>query len=143
MSDAAIDAETRVRELMIITRDLSAIFAKENELLETRRPREIAPLQTEKARLAAAYAQAIRDAAKNRAAFSAAEPGLLSELRDITAGFEERAARQRALLDGARQASEGVVKAIAEEAAAQNPDGAYSSYPKSADAAPVSINENA
>lgn len=136
-----MDPTTRVRALMEITQSLSAIFARENELLETKRPREIAPLQAEKARLAAAYAQSIRDAAQNRAAIQSADNGLLTELREITANFEARAARQRALLEGAAKAGEGVVKAIAEEAAAQERPKGYGSTGKDSPA-PVSVNED-
>ena len=142
MSETAIDASERVRALMEITRSLSDIFAKENELLSNQRPREIAPLQAEKARLAAAYAQSIRDVAHNRAAVQSADSGLLKELREITTAFEQRAARQRALLEGAAKAGEGVVKAIAEEAAAQQSAGNYGPGEQSG-AAPVSINERA
>ncbi len=142
MSEQPTDPTARVRALMEITQSLSAIFAQENELLETQRPREIAPLQAEKARLAAVYAQSIRDVAQNRAAVQSADNGLLAELRDITAAFEARAARQRSLLEGAAKAGEGVVKAIAEEAAAQERSQSYGSNaaPKPA---PISINENA
>ncbi len=143
MSEHTIDPTERVRALMEITQSLSAIFAKENKLLETQRPREIAPLQAEKARLAAAYAQSIRDVAQNRAAVQGADAGLLNELRDITASFEARAARQRALLEGAAKAGEGVVKAIAEEAAAQERSQAYGTAAAAPKPAPISINENA
>ncbi len=137
-----IDPIDRIRALMDITQSLSAIFARENELLETRRPREIAPLQAEKARLAAAYAQSIRDVASNRAAVQHADSTLLAELRDITAGFEERAAHQRSLLEAAARAGEGVVKAIAEEAAAQSSAQSYGGENR-AEAPPISINEKA
>ncbi len=143
MSEQPNDPTARVRALMEITQSLSAIFAEENELLETRRPREIAPLQAEKARLAAAYAQSIRDVAKNRAAVQSADNSLLQELRDITTAFEARAARQRALLEGAAKAGEGVVKAIAEEAAAQGTAQGYGLDAAAPKPAPISINENA
>ncbi len=142
MNEDPIDPAARVRALMDITQSLSAIFAQENELLETQRPREIAPLQAEKARLAAAYAQSIRDVAQNRAVVQSAESGLLAELREITTSFEARASRQRALLEGAAKAGEGVIKAIADEAAAQQQSQGYGpkTTPKPA---PISVNENA
>lgn len=145
MTDPAMSAASRIKSLIEITQSLSAIFAKENGLLAESRPREIAPLQAEKARLAAAYAQSIRDIAANRTVVGGADSALLAELRTITETFEARAARQRSLLDGARQASEGVVKAVAEEAAAAGESGAYSAPEQDADApaAPVSIDENA
>jgi hypothetical protein len=138
----ASDPTERVRALMEITQSLSAIFARENELLETRRPREIAPLQAEKARLAAAYAQSIREVAQNRNAVQTADSGLLQELREITAGFEERAARQRSLLEAAAKAGEGVVKAIADEAAAQSGAQGYGAK-ETAPTSPISVNEEA
>jgi len=143
MSDQQFDPTERVRALMEITQSLSAIFAKENALLETSRPRDLAPLQAEKARLAAAYGQSIREVAKNRAAVQSADSQLLRELREITQSFEARAARQRALLEGAAQAGESVVKAIAEEAAAQENAHSYGSPGAGGKPTPISINENA
>lgn len=142
MTDTTVDAASRIKSLIEITESLSAIFAKENGLLAERRPRDIAPLQAEKARLAAAYAQSIRDIAANRAMVGGADSALLAELRSITQTFEARAARQRSLLDGARQAAEGVVKAVAEDAAAADKNGAYGHADRSG-AAPVSVDENA
>lgn len=134
-------AAERVKSLIDITWSLSEIFSKENDLLTSRRPRELAPLQAEKARLAAAYAQSIRDIAANRSIVNGADSSLLHELRAITKTFEERAARQRSLLDGARQAAEGIVRSVAAEAAASEASG-YGSEKKPA-ASPVSIDENA
>ena len=142
VSTPEVDAETRIRDLMEITHSLSAIFAQENELLETQRPREIAPLQVEKARLAAAYAQSIRDVAQNRVNVQSADQQLLTELREITQGFEARASRQRALLEGAQKAGEGVIKAIADEAAAATTPDHYGKNVKQT-SAPISVNENA
>ncbi len=141
-TDPIADPTARVRALMEITNALSTIFEQENELLETQRPREIAPLQAEKARLAAAYAQSIRDVAQNRASVQSADSGLLGELREITNALQERAARQRALLEGAAKAGEGVVKAIAAEAAAQERSQSYGDGTPTAPT-PISVNENA
>ena len=144
MTETTETAATRIKSLIDVTQSLSAIFAKENDLLENKRPRDIAPLQAEKARLAAAYAQTIRNIADNRSLVEGADAKLLEELRSITATFESRASRQRALLDGARQASEGVVKAIADEAADAASSGVYEEAQKEkASTAPVSIDENA
>lgn len=143
MTAATVDAVERVKSLIEITESLSAIFARENDMLSSRRPREIAPLQAEKARLAAAYAQSIRDIASNRALVEGADEVLLSELRSITKTFEDRAARQRALLDGARQAAEGVVKAVAAEAAAASESASYGDDGSDGKPAPISVDENA
>ncbi len=143
MTDAQQDAALRVQSLIDITDALSAIMLKENDLLTSQRAREIAPLQAEKARLAAAYAQSIRDIAANRASVNAADSVLLSELRDITKTFEERAANQRALLNGAAKAAEGVVKSVAAEAANEKASASYGADNTGAPSTPISVNENA
>lgn len=137
LNAAAIE---RVTSLIEITRSLSDIFAKENDLLSSSRPRELAPMQAEKARLAAAYAQSIRDIAANRTIVEGADTTLLSTLREITQTFEARAARQRSLLDGAKAATEGVIKAVAEEAADKAPG--YD-YRRAVSSAPISLDEQA
>ncbi len=116
MTTATIDPATRVKTLIALTEELTAIITRENELLSSRRPKEISALQPDKARLAAAYAQSIRHVAADRSSVSGAGDGLIARLKEITRTFEERAQLQRALLDGARAASESVVRAIAEEA---------------------------
>jgi len=144
MTENAQTAAERIKSLIDVTQSLSAVFAKENNLLENKRPNEIAPLQAEKARLAAVYAQTIRNIAHNRSLVEGADAELLEELRAITQTFEARASRQRALLEGARQAAEGVAKAIADEAADAAASGAYKrAKTEKPQAAPVSIDENA
>ena len=110
-------AEARVRALIDLTESLSALVAQENDILATRRPRDLAPLQAEKARLAAAYAGAIRDVARDRAAVAGAGSPLIEKLRELTKTFEGCALRQQALLEGATKAGEGLVRAVAGEAA--------------------------
>jgi len=116
MTAAAIDAATRVKTLIALTEELTAIISRENDLLAARRPQEISALQPDKARLAAAYAQSIRHVAADRSSVAGVGESLIDQLREITKTFEARALRQRALLDGARAASESVLRAVAEEA---------------------------
>lgn len=143
MTAPAVSAVERVKSLIEITESLSDIFAQENTILSSHRPREIAPLQAEKARLAAAYAKSIRDIATNRRLVEGADSALLSKLRTITKTFEERAARQRSLLSGAQQAAEGIVKAVAEEAAAAS-EASYGAKNKGEiKAQPISFDESA
>lgn len=113
---AAHDAAARVKTLIALTEELTAIIARENDLLAARRPREISALQPDKARLAAAYAQSIRHVAADRSSVAAAGAGLIDQLREITRTFEARAHHQRALLEGAKAASESVLRAVAGEA---------------------------
>jgi hypothetical protein len=109
-------AEARVRALIDLTEALSAVVAQENAILATRRPRDLEPLQAEKARLAAAYARSIRDIAADRGHIAGASAPLIEQLRDLTKTFEGRAMRQQALLDGATKAGEGLLRAVAQEA---------------------------
>ena len=61
----------------------------------------------------------------------------------ITQTFEERAADQHALLEGARQAAEGVVKAVAEEAASAEQPASYHDDAGPAARAPIVFDESA
>ncbi|MCA8888459.1 MAG: hypothetical protein KDA46_06515 [Parvularculaceae bacterium] len=115
MTEMAIEATTRVKTLIALTEELTSIIEQENTLLHERRPQAIAPLQNDKARLAAAFAQSIREIARDRASVAGASDALMIKLRELTATFEQRAEEQHALLDGARTATESVLKAVADE----------------------------
>lgn len=118
MGDQTLNAEERINGLINLTRSLSNLIDQENHILTSDRPAGIVGLQEDKARLAGAYAKAIRDVAANRKILSGASDALLSELREITVKFEAGAERQKGLLSGAQQASAGLVKAVADEVAA-------------------------
>lgn len=122
---SVVDPTSRVKALIALTEELTSIFVQENESLKTRRPGAIAPLQSDKARLAGAYAQSIRQIAKDRGLVDAAGDELLADLKEITRTFEQRVAEQRALLGGAQKASESVLRAVAEEAATDKASGQY------------------
>lgn len=111
-----LSAEERVRALIELTESLNDLVTRENDILSTRRPRDLASLQAEKARLAGAYAGAIRDIARDRAVVAGAGGPLIEKLRELTKTFEGCALRQQALLEGATKAGEGLVRAVAEEA---------------------------
>lgn len=94
-------AAERVRTLIDLTESLAQIFEEENLALAERRPADIEPLQAEKARLAAAYAQSVKAVAADRIGVSGVGLDLLGRLRAATEGFEARAARQKGLLERA------------------------------------------
>lgn len=144
MSNVEIDATARVKTLIALTEELSAIFDRENDALKTRRPKEIAPLQADKARLAAAYAQSIRDVAAERGVVAGVGEALMVKLRELTVAFERRAAEQRALLSGAAAAAEGVLKAVADSVGSKDANPAYAPGDRtSAPTAAISIDERA
>ena len=101
----ASGAADRVRALIELTESLALLFEEENLALANRRPEDLAPLQAEKARLAAAYAQSVRAVAADRASVADVDAGLLARLRSATETFEARAARQHGLLGRAGTAS--------------------------------------
>ncbi|MEL7488160.1 MAG: hypothetical protein AAGJ87_13200 [Pseudomonadota bacterium] len=140
---APIDPSHRVKALIALTQELTDIFLQENTALKERRPAAIAPLQADKARLAAAYAKSIRQIAEDRSLVSDAGDALLDELREITRIFEDGAREQRALLSAAQTAGERVMQAVADEAAAQNAAPGYGAPEKAAGAAPLAIDERA
>jgi hypothetical protein len=135
---AVMDPQLRVKTLIALTEELTAIITRENALLAEKRPQAILPLQDDKARLAAAYAQSIRQIAADRSSVSGAGAGLIEKLKEITAAFERRAGEQRALLDGARRASEGVLRAVAAEAAPAAPG-----YDEKKERAPIVLDQRA
>ena len=99
MASLLMSAEMRVRTLIALTEELTAIFAEENASLAAGRPEELILYQDDKSRLAAAYQDSIRRIAADRAVLDDAGDPLLEELRTITCAFEQRAAEQHALLD--------------------------------------------
>ena len=139
---AQIDPSHRVRALIALTEELTDVLSQENTALKDRRPSAIAPLQADKARLAAAYATTIRQIAADRSLVSGAGDILLDELREITKIFEQRAQEQRALLSAAQSAGESVLRAVADEARAVD---AAPGYGAQTDAAPspLSLDERA
>ena len=141
---SAVDPAMRVKALIALTQELTSIFTQENDSLRERRPADMAPLQADKARLAAAYAQSIRQVAQDRSLVDGAGDGLLEQLKEITRTFESRANEQRALLSGAQAASEGVLRAVADEAEAAASTSAYnnpSERNSAANATPITLNE--
>ncbi len=136
----------RVKTLIALTQELTAIFVEENNALKARRPGDMALLQADKARLAAAYANTIRQVGEDRGLVESAGDDLLAQLKDITRTFEARAQEQRALLSGAQMAGESVLRAIADEVASQNKPQTYSGNGAAAengDAAPLHLREQA
>ena len=107
----------RVEQLIMLTERLSSVIDKETQILAERRPRELEPLQAEKNKLAALYAQEIRAIAADRRMVEGVEPALTERLKTFTQSFEEKAATQKRVLDRARRVTEGAIKALADDVA--------------------------
>ena len=114
---AAKNATERVEMLIKITERLTGILDQENDILASRRPLELEELADEKARLAAIYAQEIRQISQNSGLVETAPPELKDRLRAFTESFEEKSRQQKRVLERARRITEGAIKAIADEVA--------------------------
>ena len=118
--------QSRARHLIAITARLSELMDQETALLKSRRAHAAKPLVEEKAKLSAVYAREIRAIARNRSLIDGLAPDLREELKAATRAFEEKTAAQKALIGRIRRVTEGVIKAIADEAAKK--DAAQTGY---------------
>lgn len=106
---------------------LSALLERESRLLRDRRPLEIEPLQAEKAELTARYEQAVGALRAEPDLAEALDPALRTRLAQAVADFEQARAANAEALRTARQTTERLVSAIAEEIRIKRPGGnAYS-----------------
>lgn len=106
---------------------LSALLERESRLLRDRRPLEIEPLQAEKAELTARYEQAVGALRAEPDLAEALDPALRTRLAQAVADFEHARAANAEALHAARQTTERLVSAIAEEIRIKRPGGnAYS-----------------
>lgn len=146
MAIAAKDATDRVDQLIILTERLTELVAAQAQAFEQRRPQDAAALMEETARLANLY--------RHESARVRANPGLVSgapldqrtRLVRATEAFDAVLARQGRALEAAKTVTEGLVRAIADEVAAQRLKGATygpgASAPKAA-ATAITLNKRA
>lgn len=129
---AAGNPTERAQALLRLTERLTDLIGQETRLFQERRPQEALPLQDEKSELANIYRAEVARARKEPARFAGTPAPLKAALRDATARFHEKLAENGQVVNALRQVTEGVVKAIADEAARQR--GAGSGYGPGADA---------
>ena len=120
---AATGPEDRARQMLRLTGRLTELIEQETALFEARRASEAEPLQPEKSRLATIYRRETQLAAKDPARFSGAPEALKAELRAATQAFEAALERNGRVVTALKAVTEGVVKAIADEAARQKTAG--------------------
>jgi hypothetical protein len=135
MSLAAQDSADRVEQLIVLTERLTERLNAEIRAFEARRPQDAAARAEETGRLANLY--------RHESARVRADPSLLAGapkprrevLLEVTRTFEAMLARHGRALEAAKTITEGLVRAIATEVAANRPSG--SGYGPSARAAKV------
>jgi hypothetical protein len=124
MAIAAADAADRVEQLIILTERLTDLVAEQALAFEQHRAHEVAPQLEEATRLANLYRH---ESARVRADPTlVASAGLERRTRLVraTEAFDAVLARQERALAAAKHVTEGLVRAIADEVAAQRSRGA-------------------
>jgi hypothetical protein len=119
MALAASDAADRVEQLTVLTERLTELTAQQALAFEQRRPKDAAAMLEEISRLANLYRH---ESTRVRADISLVEDApapARAKLVRATEAFDAVLARQGRALEAARTITEGLVKCIAEEVAAQ------------------------
>lgn len=150
MALAARDTADRLDQLVLLTERLTELVAAQALAFEQHRPQDAAASIEETSRLANIYRH---ESAKVRA-----NPGLLAgasladraRLTRATEAFDAVLARQARALEAAKVVTEGLVRAIAEEVAAQREKGAADAYgptgertAKTRDGSAITLNKRA
>ena len=126
MSLFAIDAEDRAGQLIRLTEQLTDRLAHETQAYEAHKAHEVAAGVAETARLANLYRHEAVRVKLQPQLIAGARPETRDRLKRTTEAFERVLARHGRAVNAARQISEGLVRAIAEEISRQR--GAVASY---------------
>ena len=119
MAIAASDATDRVEQLVILTERLTELIAKQALAFEERRPQDAAALLEETSRLANLYRHESMRVRADQSLVQAAPIASRTRLIRATEAFDAVLARQGRAIEAAKTVTEGLVKCIADEVAAQ------------------------
>lgn len=120
MSELAANSPAERAEALIrLTDRLTALLDQETACFEARKPHEAVTLQAEKTRLATIYRTETRLAAQDNSRLAGLNETLKTRLRANTTRFETALARNGAAVEALKSLTEGLVKALADEAARQ------------------------
>lgn len=124
-SDAELAAQ-RIRQLVDLTKALTARLAEETRAFEAQRPQDAAASLPKTQELANLYRRDSAHVKANPALIASAPAADKAALLKATEAFETVLARHSRAVDAARRISEGLMQAIAQEvAAARTPASAY------------------
>ena len=115
---AATPAE-RAEALIKLTARLTELLDRETALFEARRPHEAESFQKEKTRLATIYRAETQRAAADPSRLADLPAALKAHLQDNTRRFESALRRNGAAVEALKTLTEGLVKALADEASRQ------------------------
>lgn len=116
---APSETDQRVAELIALTERLTSLIAEQARCFEARRPQDAARYLEEIGRLANTYRHESARIRGNPAVLQALAPMRRQQLYRVTEAFDAVLARQARAVTAAKFVTEGLVKAIAEEVAAQ------------------------
>ena len=119
----ADDTAQRVDELIALTDRLTGLIAEQSRCFEVRRPQDAAVFLEEIGRLANVYRHESAKIRGNPAVLQALSPTRRQRLYRVTEAFDAVLARQARAVTAAKFVTEGLVRAIAEEVAAQRQQG--------------------
>lgn len=132
--------------LLDLTRRLSAMVEDEIRMIESRNPHRLAEHEEERSRLALLYQRELQAMRESPAEIRALTREKIEQLKDETATFNGALDRHRRMISRMRRVTEGIIKAVADEATQQRAPkvtygrgGIAASYGRSA-AAPLAIN---
>jgi hypothetical protein len=128
-------SKARVEQLTELTERLTALIALQAQAFEAHRPHQAAARLEEVSRLANFYRHEAAEVRQNPGLVSSAPAALRQKLIRATEAFDSVMARQGRALAAAKTVTEGIVRAVAEEVAAQRTAG--NSYGPSARTAPA------
>ena len=116
---AASNGAERAQALLALTERLTDLVTQETALFRDQRPQDAMPLQEEKAKLANIYRSEVARAGKEPTRFAGASAAVKAALRRATEIFHAALSENGHAVNAARILTEGVVKAIADEAVRQ------------------------
>lgn len=109
----------RIDIILDLTRRLSALVEREIALIQAHEPQRLTELDDERSRLALLYSREMQSLRADPEAARRAESARLQALKDETKAFNETLDRHQRLVKRMRHVTEGIIKAVSDEAAKQ------------------------
>ena len=110
-----MSTQSQVNDLLQVTSRLIAVLEREVELLRAVPSTEFEALQEEKSALTAAYESQARSLTGHPQLLEALQPVLRAELKRVTSRFQSAVAANEMALRAARETTQRVLQAIADE----------------------------
>ncbi|WP_417482167.1 flagellar basal-body protein FlbY [Maricaulis sp.] len=120
---AARNGNERAEALLRLTARLTELIQSETRMFQRRRPQDAVALQDEKSKLANIYRAEVARARAEPSRFAGASPAAKQALRQVTESFHAALAENSRAVTAMKIITEGVVRAIADEAARQRNTG--------------------